>query len=256
MDAVRQHQGGIAAEHDQIYTLAAQHHGDRVVLWAGTQPAALYRSDDLGDTWVEHPGILEVPDTDKWSFPAPPNVAHVKHISFHPTEQATMYVCIEQGALLRSTDGGRTWTELSEYSREDDWAYRDMHRLVIAPSNPDKLLLTSGEGLYSSSDAGATWTHLTRKRDRLGYPDQLFLDPRDQRTIFIAGAADSPPHWIEKKDGRPGVLRSRDDGASWTELRTGFPEHIRGNIEAMTMCHGPYGLQFFAGTALGDVLPQ
>jgi photosystem II stability/assembly factor-like uncharacterized protein len=244
---------GIADAHSQVYCLAAQQRDGRLVLWAGTQPAALYRSDDLGDTWTELPGIRDVPDTDKWTFPAPPHVAHVKNIAFHPTDASTMYVCIEQGALLKSVDDGQTWHELASYSRADDIAYRDAHRLVIAPTHPDKLFMTSGEGVYTSDDAGVTWTHLTRKRDRLGYPDQLFIDPADESTIYVAGAANAPPNWREKRDGNPGVLKSTDGGRTWRELSAGLPAKIRGNIEAMTLASGAHGIEFFAGTALGDV---
>jgi photosystem II stability/assembly factor-like uncharacterized protein len=244
---------GIDRAHDQVYTLAAQQRAGGVVLWAGTQPAALYRSDDLGATWVEVPSILDVPDTDKWDFPAPPHVAHVKNIAFHPSDDAMLYVCVEQGAVLKSVDDGRTWQELAGYSRADDKAYRDAHRIEIAAAHPNKLFLSSGEGVYTSDDAGLTWTHLTKKRDRIGYPDQMFIDPDDERTVYVAGAAQSPPHWRETHDGNPGILRSRDGGATWSELTAGLPANIRGNIEAMTLCHGPHGVELFAGTATGDV---
>lgn len=244
---------GIDPAHEQVYCLAEQPRAGGVVLWAGTQPAALYRSDDLGATWRELPSLRDVPDTDKWNFPAPPHVAHVKHVTFHPREERTLYVCVEQGAVLRSLDDGATWHELDGYSREGDTAYRDAHRIALAPAHPDTLFLTSGEGVYTSEDAGETWTHLTRKRDRIGYPDVLFIDPRDERTVVVAGAANSPPHWREHRDGKPGILRSRDAGRTWTELTNGLPAQIRGNIEAMTLAHGPFGVAFFAGTATGDV---
>jgi photosystem II stability/assembly factor-like uncharacterized protein len=219
---------GIASEHAQVYHLAAQQRRSGVVLWAGTEPAALYRSDDLGATWTELPSIRDVPDTDKWTFPPPPHIAHVKNIAFHPTDEATLYLCIEQGALLKSTDDGATWHELSSYSRVDDIAYRDMHRIAIAPLHPDILFMTSGEGVYRSTDAGSTWTHLTRKRDRLGYPDQLFIDPRDEQTIYVAGAANAPPNWRAKRDGNPGILKSSDGGHTWRELVNGLPKSIGG----------------------------
>ena len=245
--------GGIDAKYTQVYTLAAQQRTTGLVLWAGMEPAALFRSDDLGNTWRELPSLTNVPDTDKWFFPPPPHIAHVKHIAFHPNDETTLYVCIEQGALLKSTDDGRTWRELSEYSRVDDPVYRDMHRITITPSRPERIFLTGGNGLYASTDAGETWKHLLSKKDRLGYPDQFFLDPNDENTLYIAGAASAPPSWRETHDGKPGILRSRDGGATWTELTAGVPAKIRGNIEAMTLCHGPHGVELFGGTATGEV---
>jgi photosystem II stability/assembly factor-like uncharacterized protein len=245
---------GIDDSYTQVYTLAVQQRSSGIVMWAGTEPAGLFRSDDLGETWALVPALLSVPDTDKWFFPPPPHIPHVKHVGFHPSAESTLYVCIEQGALLKSTDDGKTWNELSEYSRTDDPTYRDMHRVTMPPSNPKKVFLTGGNGLYISQDAGLTWTHRLNKKDRLGYPDQFFIDPRDENTLFIAGSATAPPTWRETHDGDPAILRSRDCGATWQELNIGLTEKIRGNIEAMTLAHGPHGVELFAGTGSGEVI--
>ena len=95
-----------------IYSLAARRIGDAVTIFAGTQPAALYRSDDFGDTWIELASLREVPGTDKWSFPPPPHIAHVKSTVFHPDQPTTIFALVEQGALLKSVDDGRSWIEL------------------------------------------------------------------------------------------------------------------------------------------------
>ena len=48
---------------------------------------------------------------------------------------------IEQGALLKTTDGGASWRELGSFSKADDEVYKDVHRLLLRPSNPDELFL-------------------------------------------------------------------------------------------------------------------
>jgi photosystem II stability/assembly factor-like uncharacterized protein len=244
---------GIAAEHEHIFSLTAQVAGNQTVLWAGTQPAALYRSEDLGKTWHEVPAIRSVSDLTQWTFPAPPHEAHVKHVAFHPKRPQTLFVCVEQGALLRSDDGGQTWRELTGYTSSQDLWYRDAHRIAIARVNPEKIYFASGEGLYTSDDGGETWAHLTTRFDRIGYPDALFIDPRDDRTIYVAGGATSPDQWRKTGEGNPGVLRSTDGGATWKELREGFPERLRGNIEAMSLHRWVRTNAFYVGTAVGDV---
>ena len=245
----------IAADLDRqhMYSLAAQDRGDHVVLWLGTEPAGLYRSDDLGETWRELSGIYKVDDTDKWTFPPPPHIAHVKDITFHPAEPATIYVCIEQGALLKSTDDGETWRELTDYSKEDDVAYRDTHRVTLHPTNPRELYMATGEGLYGSADGGAHWTHLTTPQHRVGYPDFLFFDSADARTIYMGGAARGPRYWREKPVSDAAVVKSSDGGRSWTLLDQGLPHPAVGSFEAMALHRWPGGRMLFVGTATGEV---
>ena len=80
-----------------IYALASRRIGDTVTLFLGTSPAAFYRSDDFGENWTEVKGFLDVPDTDKWTFPPPPHIPHVKNIVFQPDDPETLYVSVEQG---------------------------------------------------------------------------------------------------------------------------------------------------------------
>jgi photosystem II stability/assembly factor-like uncharacterized protein len=242
---------GIDSQH--IYTLAAQYRGDRAVIFAGTEPSALYRTDDLGSSWRELAALREVPGQEQWTFPPPPHLAHVKNVAFHALEPETLYVCIEQGALLKSVDDGRTWFEEAGYASADDLFHNDNHRVLIKPSDPRALFMCGGEGLYSSVDAGHSWTHLTDRHHRVGYPDALFLDPRDDDVLYMAGPRQPPRSWGEARGADPTVLRSRDNGRSWVEIRSGLPRPILGNIEAMGLYHWGDELTLIAGTATGQV---
>jgi len=240
-------------EHKHVYTLAAQYRGGRTVLLAGTEPAAVYRSDDLGVTWRTLGSLTAVPGSDQWTFPPPPHIAHVKNIAFHPDEPETLYVCIEQGALLKSVDDGRTWFEEAGYASDDDFFSNDNHRVLIKPSNRDALYMCGGEGLYASSDGGRHWEHLTRRDDRVGYPDAMFIDPRHDDVLYMAGPRLPPRRWGESRLADPTVLRSRDSGRHWQEIREGLPSPIVGNIEAMGLYHWSDRVMLVAGTATGEV---
>ena len=238
-----------------VYTIAAQYRGDKTVLFAGVEPPGLYRSDDLGETWQDLPGILNVPGTDKWNFPPPPHIAHVKHVAFHPTDPGTYFVCIEQGALLKTVDDGATWLETSSFEADDDFFRNDTHRTVIRRANTEDVFLATGEGLYRSLDGGATWNHLTYRADRIGYPDVLFLDPRDENMIYLGGAGAAPREWrkMTPPKSNAGLIRSSDNGETWVELTEGLPKPVVGNIEAMTMHYWDDEVTFYAGTATGEV---
>ncbi len=243
--------GGLDRPH--IYMISVQYRGEQPVLYVGTEPVALFRSDDLGQSWREHPSIREVPGTEKWIFPPPPHIAHVKHIAFHPAEPETLYVCIEQGALLKSVDDGQTWFELASFASDTDKFYNDTHRVVIAPSDPRRLYMATGEGLYASTDAGASWEHLSTRHDRVGYPDALFLDPRDENALIMGGSGEAPEEWRTTRISDAAVLCSGDRGRTWTTLDEGLPSPMIGNIEAMSLYRRNDVVSLVAGTATGEV---
>ncbi len=163
-----------------------------------------------------------------------------------------MFASIEHGALLKSTDAGKSWNELSGFYKPEDEVYKDVHRLVIRPSNPDQIYFTGGMGLYSSSDGGQSWEHLTQRSWRIGYPDALFTSPINDMVMFMAGASKAPQNWRQTKTADATVARSRDGGRRW-EILEGFPKSLRGNIEAMSMAVWANKFALCAGTTDGDV---
>lgn len=232
--------------HNHVFSLNFVEKQGKVKLYAGTEPAHLFESDDLGETWNELPSLRSVPSVPAWNFPAPPHVAHVKNITFDSRNPDTIYVSIEQGGLLKSEDGGLSWEEFHGF-------YEDVHRLVIRPSNPKCFYITGGDGLYRSHDGGATWEHLTDRSMRAGYPDALLIHPYLEDLMFMAGASASPNHWPKSRSANSVIVRSHDAGRSWEVLHGGLPEHIRGSVEAMVMEACGKSFSLFAGTTDGDV---
>jgi hypothetical protein len=107
------------------------------------------------------PALHQVPSAKNWTFPAPPHLAHTKMMVFDPRDPNTFYVAIEQGALLLTRDGGASWRELNSYSRPGDRFSCDVHQVLLLPSTPETVFMSTGVGLYRSLDAGATWARLT-----------------------------------------------------------------------------------------------
>ena len=249
--AWRQLSDGLDRPH--IYGLARRRIGDRVSLFAGTEPAALYRSEDFGETWTEIESLREVPGTEKWTFPPPPHLPHVKSVVFHPARERTFYALVEQGALLRTDDDGETWTELAGYAGPDDTTYRDVHRLVISENDPRLFYLATGEGLYRSGDGGRSWEHLMPRAGRIGYPDFLFFDPRDDGILFLGGARNDPGKWFGDPMADSIVARSTDGGRSWLELDHGMPSPVAPAFEAMCLHHWDGGMMLAVGTATGEI---
>lgn len=242
---------GITVDH--VYSLGYRKDGEGVVLYAGTEPVDLFQSRDNGLTWEELPAIKSAPNNDRWSFPPPPHFAHTKSFLFDPRAPETFLVAIEQGGLLKTTDGGQSWSELESFSKPDDEWYKDVHRLVRRPSNPDEIYMLTGIGLYCSYDAGETWERRTDSSFRIGYPDQLILSPNDDRLMFMCGAVGNPTVWRKTHAANGWVLRTRDGGRTWEDANRGLPVMSRSNIEAFTAACYPDGYELYAGNTDGEV---
>jgi photosystem II stability/assembly factor-like uncharacterized protein len=236
---------------EDVYSLAAIEQDGGVTLYAGTQPASLFRSRDLGQNWAELPAMCHVPSAKDWTFPAPPHLAHTKMMVFDPRDPKTFYVAIEQGALLRTNDGGASWRELNSYSRPEDKFLCDVHQVLLLPSKPETVFMSTGVGLYKSLDAGESWERLTGADFRIAYPDHLALSP-DERFLFMAGAKNEPGQWRRTHIAESGVVRSQDGGQTWT-LCGGLGISPDANIEAMTIAAYPGGYTLFVGDTEGMI---
>jgi photosystem II stability/assembly factor-like uncharacterized protein len=238
---------------DQVYSLGLAEANGEVRLYAGTEPVALYLSTDLGRTWTELPAVSDLPGKEKWTFPAPPHVPHVKHITFDPRNADVVYASIEQGTLAKSEDGGKTWRIIF------DEPAADVHRLTVSPARPDWLYMSRGdwsigrEGMYLSKDDGRNWERLNDRSLGIGYPDGCVLNLENPDVIFFSGAIESPGEWGKLGNASTHVARTRDAGKTWQILPAVPPVPKRGNIEAMTMNAWPGGFAIFAGTTDGDI---
>jgi photosystem II stability/assembly factor-like uncharacterized protein len=235
-----------------VFTVAAVQRVGGVVLYAGTEPVRLFRSTNYGETWEDLPALPAL-RAECWTFPAPPHAAHTKHITSHPADPDTLFVSVEQGGLFKSTDGGQSWLELDSYAKPTDRAYKDVHRCLLHPSDPDVLYITGGTGFYRSPDGGQTWEHLTDRTYRIAYPDALVFSPFDDATLFMAGSAGSPGRWYQTHDADAAIMRSRDGGRTFERLTDGLPAQWRGNVEAMSSYRWADRFALFAATTDGDV---
>lgn len=230
-----------------IYSLASARIDGWVRLFAGTEPAQLFVSDDLGRSWQERPALRSVPGHENWTFPGPPHIGHLKHINFDPRDTRTVFGSIEVGGLLKSSDGGETWTEIPGM-------YPDVHRTVINPRQPERIYVTGGDGLYVTSNGGESWEHWTGDDAEIGgYPDLLVFAPSQPELMFIAAAQCSPGEWRTSHFAGARISRSRDGGRTWEVLRNGLPDRLQASVEAMCLEEAGSTVSVFAATTAGEV---
>jgi photosystem II stability/assembly factor-like uncharacterized protein len=242
---------GIAV--NDVHSLGATTLNGKLRLFAGTEPAHFYISDDLGANWRESPSLRSGAGVARWTFPGPPHQAHVKVITTAPDNPATIYASIEQGDLLRSDDSGQTWKELSGFGEEFDF---DVHRLVIHPKAPNRLFMMGGMGLWVSDDKGDHWERRTDEHSSIGgYPDQLTYPPSNPQVFLASGARGNPFTWMQTGFAGSRIAISRDGAHSWQLLRNGLPapDKWQSAIEAMTLEEWGSSFSAFVGTTSGEV---
>jgi photosystem II stability/assembly factor-like uncharacterized protein len=134
-----------------------------------------------------------------------------------PSQPNLFYIGQVNGGVWKSDDYGRTWTPLFDHE-----STQSIGAITVAPSNPNIIYVASGEGLhrpdlsvgngiYKSTDAGKTWTHLGL-RDGQQIP-ALAVDPRDPNRVFAAVLG----HPYGPNEER-GLFRSTDGGQNWQKI--------------------------------------
>ncbi len=235
---------GLGSENVFSLTFVRSASGKKV--YAGTEPAHLFESTDMGVTWIELRSLRDAPSLPGWTFPAPPHVAHVKFIAVDPRDTAVIYAAVEVGGLLKSCDGGATWEELQGF-------YEDVHRIVICRSASNSIYITTGDGLYHTGDGGRSWKRMTDLSLPIAYPDAMVVVPGQENLLFMAGARGAPGTWRKTYRADSRIGRSRDGGKTWEFSSDGLPTPMSGNVEAMSLASWQDSFELFAGTTNGDV---
>lgn len=216
------HVKGSPADPNRLY--ASQSGG-----WFGQQ---IQRSDDGGKTWEPVGNEFKYDGeagTHQWydGTQHPWEFARVWHFEPSPTDPDTVYAGVEDAALFRTTDGGKSWHELSglrKHGSGPSWqpgaGGMCLHTIVIDPGNPQRIFVAiSAAGAFRSEDGGETWKPINH-----GLHSNFMPDP-DAETGHCV-------HRIDMHPTRPNVLfmqkhwdvmRSDDGGDNWHEISGNLP---------------------------------
>jgi photosystem II stability/assembly factor-like uncharacterized protein len=152
-----------------------------------------------------------------WRSIGPYRGGRTRAVAGVPSQPSVFYIGVCNGGVWKTNDYGRTWQPIF-----DDQPTGSIGAIAVAASDPNIIYVGSGEGLhrpdlsvgdgiYKSTDAGKTWTHLGL-RDGQQIP-QLAVDPRDPSKVFAAVAGH--PYGPDKERG---VYRSTDGGQNFQKV--------------------------------------
>jgi photosystem II stability/assembly factor-like uncharacterized protein len=200
---------------------ASERAGEYGVIYAGTEPSAMYRSEDGGKSWQELEEFNKLPSSSTWSFPPKPTTHHVRWIAPDPLVAGRVFVAVEAGALVRTLDGGQTWED-----RVPDGPF-DTHTLMMHPKAPERLYSSAGDGFIQagrgyneSRDGGKTWQHPDEGLHH-HYLWGAAVDPGDPDTIVVS--ASHSPFQAHSPVEAASTIYQKTANSSWREVTQGLP---------------------------------
>jgi len=153
----------------------------------------------------------------EWRNIGPHRASRTKALDGVPSQPHTFYIGVVNGGVWKTTDAGRTWLPIF-----DSTPTGAIGALAVAPSNPDVIYvgtgeaqqrpdLATGDGMYKSTDAGKTWTHLgLRDTQQIA---QVVVDPKNADRLFVAALGHPYGPNTER-----GIFRSVNGGSSFERV--------------------------------------
>jgi len=197
--------------------------GSGTELWLGGDPGVLFRSDDGGRTWQLNRALFDHPTREKWQPGAGGMCTHSIQLT-----NGTMYVAISAAGSFRSEDGGESWTPINRDVAAEFMPdpYPEVgqcvHKLLAHPQRPERLWQQNHCGVYRSDDRGDNWERLDTNGLPTSFGFPLALDPQDPDVAYVIPEQSQEHHYTA--DGRLGVYRTSDGGATWALASEGLPE--------------------------------
>lgn len=198
---------------------------DADVVYAGAEDAAIFRSDDGGQSWRELPALREAKGS-LWQPGAGGMCLHT--ILLDPTNTERIFVAISAAGAFRSDDGGKSWRPATN-GLKSNWELPDpeaeighcVHSIALHPSRPNVLFMQKHWDVMRSDDAGDNWREVSGNLPSdFGFP--IAVHAHEPETIYVVPIKSDSEHY--PPEGKLRVYRSRTGGDEWEALTNGLPQ--------------------------------
>lgn len=229
-----------------VWQIQPGHADEPGVVYAGTQPAGLFRSEDWGESWAPVDSINRHPFRQFWGPTGSVGESSLHSIQVDPRDPRRIYAAISSGGTYLSEDAGDSWNfcshglvvtspaakqvlaDLAELFPQpelppdvDPAAMDEFHKLKLDPKDPDRLWAQSHFGVFTSAFRGERWADVTTGLPSFhGFP--IAVTRRNPDAIFVV-PLDYGHDNFRVVDGQFAVWRSTDAGKSWQALTDGLP---------------------------------
>ena len=198
------------------------------VIWCGTLPGGLFRSEDGGDSWELNRPLWDDPRREQW-FGGGADQPGIHSICVDPRDARHVTVGVSCGGVWTTRDGGGHWeiaakgmrAEFMPPEKQFEENVQDPHLVVQCRANPDALWSQHHNGIFRSTDGAASWTEITGVTpSAFGFAVAVHPDNAEV-AWFVPGASDEKRYPV---DGRVVVNRTRDGGKTFETLTRGLPQ--------------------------------
>jgi hypothetical protein len=229
---------------------------DPDTVYAGVEDAALFRSADGGQSWLELSGLRGHQTGPEWQPGAGGMCLHT--ILLDPSDPGRIYIAISAAGAFRSDDGGQSWLPInrglrSEYIPDPTAEIGHcVHRIAMHRSRPGVLFMQKHWDVMRSDNAGEQWHEVSGNLPTdFGFPIEVHA--HEPETIYVVPIKSDSEHY--PPEGKLRVYRSRTGGQEWEPLSRGLPQsdcYVNVLREAMAVDSlGECGVYF--GTTGGQV---
>jgi hypothetical protein len=209
-----------------VWALEAAPRVSSDVVFAGVEPAALFRSDDRGETFHPVEALLNHQERPYWLPGFGGLCLHT--ILPNPSDADRMIVGISAAGVYRTDDGGKSWKRRNNGVKLDAgppnaprFSPQCAHKLRYDAKNPARIYLQNHPGVYRSDDGGDSWIDIGEGLPSLfGFP--LVAHPSRADTAYLIPLESDD--FRVPIEGAVKVWRTRDAGASWEALGEGLPQ--------------------------------
>ncbi len=224
---------------DRIWALEAGGPDEPGLLWCGTLPGGLFRSNDRGGAWELVRSLWDNPRRKEW-FGGGADLPGIHSICVDPRDSRHLRIGVSCGGVWITRDGGDSWelggkgmwAAFMPPEQKDEPNVQDPHRLVQCRARPDCLWVQHHNGIFRSTDGAASWQEVK------DVPPSVFgfavaVHPQDPETAwFVPGINDERRIPVS---GQVVVVRTRNGGKSFDVLKKGLPQE---HAYDLTFRHG------------------
>jgi photosystem II stability/assembly factor-like uncharacterized protein len=198
---------------------------DPDVVYAGVEDAALFRSDDGGQTWAELAGLRHQDSGPSWQPGAGGLCLHT--IILYRDRPDRIVTAVSAAGAFRSDDAGVSWRPINKGLRSEGIPDPDaevghcVHHIAAHPDRPDTLFMQKHWDVMRSDDAGESWREVSGNLPT-DFGFVIDVHAHEPETIYVVPIHSDSQHY--PPDGALRVYRSRTGGDEWEPLGDGLPQ--------------------------------